>query len=148
MDWYQSVCSGVLLILCISMAAVTNPSSVSLLCLLDPQTPPHPTLPYARSPPSAPPRPATANKYTAKNKYRPNCACAHNPCTHPEPGNLPRLPFFWSNLSRLLCLSTHANPRTHAHTHVHAQRSNANVDKCADGLSLSLGKKKKRMHVC
>lgn len=53
-DWYQSMCSGVLLILCISMAAVTNPSSVSLLCLLDPQTPPHPTLPYTRSPPSAP----------------------------------------------------------------------------------------------
>lgn len=53
LGWYQSVCSGVLLILSISMAAVTNPSSVSLPCLLDPQTPP------PQPPPPHPPTPAS-----------------------------------------------------------------------------------------
>lgn len=140
MGWYQSVCSGVLLILSISMAAVTNPSSVSLPCLLDPQTPPPHHTPPDPTPPTHP-HPslsATANKYTVKNERTPKCACADHPRVHPQPCNLPRLPFSGVQPEQITLLE-----HTHTHTHTDVQRSDTDADKCGDGLSLSPGEKKK-----
>lgn len=117
MGCYQSVCSGVLLILSISMAAVTNPSSVSLPCLLDPHTPP----PRHTPPDPHPSRSATANKYAVKNERALKCACADHPRMHPQPGNLPRLPFSRVQPEQITLLE-HTHTHTHTATEIQRER--------------------------